>query len=75
MARSGMNLKQFNELMKRCCEVYGVRYVTPTIHPKFKIIVSMVIDTDKETVEFNTTNNMDDNYNLNDEVHKFLDSL
>lgn len=75
MARLGMDIKQFNEFMKRCCEVYGVRYVTPTIHPKFKQVVSIVIHTDKESIEFNTTNNTDEDYNLNDEVNSFLDEL
>lgn len=74
MGRSGMDLKQFNSFMKRCSEVYGVRYVTPTIHPKFRMVVSITIDTDKESIEFNTTNNPDENYNLDAEVNKFLDS-
>jgi len=75
MGRSGMDLEQFNKLMKRCSDSYGVRYVSPTIHPGFRMIVSIVIDTDKESVEFNCTNNPDENYNLNEEVNRFLDGL
>ncbi len=75
LGRKGMNLKQFNEFMKRCEDVFLVRYVTPTIHSKFKDIVAITIDTSYETKKFSITNNPDENYDLNSEVNKYLDEL
>lgn len=75
MTRKGMDLKQFNVFMKRCSDTLQVRYVTPTIHPRFKIVVSITIHTSEESKEFNTTNNPDENYDLNKEVNAYLDTL
>lgn len=75
MARSGMDLKQFNSFMKRCSEILGVRYVTPTIHPKFKQVVAVTIHTSGESKEFTCTNNPDENFNLDAAVNEYLDML
>lgn len=75
MGRSGMDLNQFNSFMKKCSRAYGVRYVTPTIHPKFKIVVSVVLHTNNDSVEFNCTNNPDENYNLFNVLDNYLNEM
>lgn len=75
MSRSGMDIKQFNEFMKRCSNTFKVRYITTTIHPKFKVVVAITIHTSDESIEFTTTNNPDENFDLNVAVNKYLDDL
>ena len=75
MARKGMNLKQFNAFMKRCSSTFPVRYVTPTIHPRFKEVVAITIHTSDESKEFSITNHPDENFNLDYEANKYLDEL
>lgn len=75
MPRKGMNVKQFNAFMSRCDSSLPIRYVTPTIHPKFKQIVAITIHTGTESKEFTITNNPDENFDLNHEVHAYLNSL
>ena len=75
MGRKEMDLSQFNAFMKRCEETFQVRYVKPTIHPKFKQIVAVTIETSNETKGFSVTNNPDENFNLDLEVNKYLDEL
>ncbi|KON87406.1 hypothetical protein AF332_11595 [Sporosarcina globispora] len=75
MSRKGMDIKQLNEFMKKCSEKYNVRYVTPTIHPKFKSAVAVTIHTSDESMEFTITNNPDENFDLNQSVNKYLDKL
>ncbi|MGD7046957.1 hypothetical protein FZC83_01860 [Rossellomorea marisflavi] len=75
MARVGMDLAQFNKFMKRCSQDFRVRYITPTIHPGFKKIVSIIIHTNDESKEFTITNNPDENFNLTVEVNKYLDEM
>jgi hypothetical protein len=75
MSRSGMDIKQFNEFMKRCSNTIGVRYVTPTIHPKFKVVAAITIHTSDESVEFTITNNPDENFDLNKAANEYLDGL
>lgn len=75
MSRKGMDLEQFNAFMKRCADVHKVRYVTPTIHPGFKQIVSVTIHTDSASEVFFVTNNPDENFDLDKEVNAYLDTL
>jgi hypothetical protein len=75
MARKGMDLSQFNTFMKRCANTYQIRYITPTIHPRFKQIVAITIHTADGSKEFSITNNPDKNFNLENEVNKYLDEL
>jgi hypothetical protein len=75
MGRVSMDLKEFNDFLKRCSKDFRVRYITPTIHPGFKKIVSIIIHTNYESKEFTITNNPDENFNLNVEVNKYLDEL
>lgn len=75
MARKGMDIKQFNDFMKRCSNTFKVRYVTPTIHPSFKQVVAITIHTSDESVDFIVTNNPDENFDLNREVNKYLDDI
>lgn len=70
-----MDLKQFNAFMKRCADIFSVRYVTPTIHPKFRQIVAIKIETSYETKVFSVTNHPDENFNLDREINLYLDSL
>lgn len=75
MSRVRMDLAQLNKLMKRCSKDFRVRYVTPTIHPGLKFVVSVTIHTNDESKEFTITNNPDENFNLYVEVNKYLDEL
>jgi len=75
MTRKGMDVKQFNAFMKRCDSSLPVRYITPTIHPKFKQIVAITIHTGTESKDFTITNNPDENFDLNKEANQYLDSL
>ena len=70
MARKGMDVKEFNAVMKRCSEIIPVRYVTPTIHPKFKQVVAFTVHTSGESKEFTVTNNPDENFDLNKAVNE-----
>lgn len=67
-----MDVKQFNEFMKRCGRLPKVRYVTSTIHPGFKRVVAVTIHTIDESKEFTITNNSDENFDLNEAVNKYL---
>ncbi|MGD6876882.1 hypothetical protein [Bacillus infantis] len=75
MSRKGMDIQQLNDFMKKCSEKYNVRYVTPTIHPKFRSVVAVTIHTSDESKEFTITNNPDDNFDLNLAVNNYLDQL
>ena len=75
MSRKGMNIEEFNEVMVRCTEIFHVRYVTPTIHPKFKQVVAITVHTSEESKKFTITNHPDGNFNLNLAVNEYLDSI
>ncbi len=75
MAIKSMDSEQFNAVMKRCSRLHQVRYVSPTIHPKFKQVVAFTIHTTDESKEFTITNNPDENFDLNKEVNRYLDTL
>jgi hypothetical protein len=75
MSRKGMDLKEFNAVMKKCSENYKVRYVCPTIHPRAKEVVEFTIYTDEGTFGFGITNNPNEDFDLNLEVNKFLGNL
>lgn len=75
MPRKGMDLKQFNAVMKKCSDTFRVRYISPTIHPGFKKVVAVTIHTSDESVEFSITNNPDEDFDLNKEVNKYLDEI
>ena len=75
MGRKGMDLNQLNAVMKRCSELFQVRYVTPTIHPKFRQVVAFTVHTSDESKEFAVTNNPDENFELYKAVNDYLDSL
>lgn len=75
MGRKGMDINQLNHVMKRCSESHRVRYVTPTIHPRFRQVVSMTIDTANESKVFSITNHPNENFDLYVAVNDYLDSL
>ena len=75
MGRKGMDISQLNEVMKRCEEIFAVRYVQPTIHPKFKHVVAITIISTYDTKKLTITNNPDENFDLYVEVNKYLDTL
>lgn len=75
MARSGMEISQFNQFMKRCSKTPMIRYVTPTIHPGFRYVVAVTIHSTNESKEFTITNNPNENFNLGKEVNKYLDLI
>ena len=74
-----MGMADFNAFMKRCAEIPSVRYVTPTLHPNFKIMVAVTIETSilggTESKSFSITNNPDPNFDLKVAVNDYLDSI
>ena len=70
-----MSIREFNDFMTRCKNTFGVRYVTPTIHPGFGTIVAVTLHTHNTSVEFTTTNNHDKNFDLYAELIKYLDEM
>lgn len=68
-----MSVSEFNVFMKRCDDDFRVRYVTPVIHPRVKLVVAITLDMVDESVKFTITNNPDENFNLNNAVNDYLD--
>ncbi|WP_141431952.1 M20 family metallopeptidase [Bacillus sp. 03113] len=75
MARKSTTLTELNAIMKRCSEISAVRYVSPTIHPGFKIVVAIDLHTSQGTKQFTITNNPDENFELTKAVNEYLDGL
>lgn len=75
MARKPTSIGDLNAIMKRCSNIMTVRYVTTTIHPGFRTVVSIDIHTPQGTREFTTTNNPDPDFDLAKAVNEYLDEL
>lgn len=73
--QKAMTLELFNKFMSKCKGKQIIRYVTPTIHPHFKIVVAIEIQTSTETKKFSITNNADENFNLNEAVNEYIETL
>jgi hypothetical protein len=68
-------LKQLDDILKRCARISEARYVTPTIHPGFRLVTAIDIHTSRESREFTITNNPDPEFDLAKAVNEYLDEL
>lgn len=75
MARKGTTVDEFNAIIRRCRDIPQVRYVRPTIHPGFRVIVAIDLITTDGNIEFTITNNPDENFELTKAVNEYLDGL
>ncbi|WP_137743381.1 hypothetical protein [Robertmurraya siralis] len=75
MSNKSMGINELNEIMKLCSDTCAIRYISFTIHPRAKYVVDVTIHTEQESKVLNITNNPDPNFNLYDEVVKYIESL
>lgn len=71
-----MTISELNEVMKRCQDMMNINYIRPTIHVNSGRVTGIAIYPyhREKAKEFTITNSPED-YNLYEEVNRYLDSL